>query len=59
MTEQQNEPTLDDVLSPIEDVHPDHREHGKMPPRPDVDELQDRAKFEQWEVETDPPVEDD
>jgi hypothetical protein len=53
MTQPPNEPTVDDVILPTEDVHPDHREHGKTPRPPDVDELRERAAHEQREVEQD------
>lgn len=44
------EPTLDDVLIPTEEAHPDHREHAKTPKHLDDDELQSRAEHERDEL---------
>jgi hypothetical protein len=41
-----DEPRLDDVMVPSEEVHPDHREHAKMPKHLDDDELARRTQHE-------------
>lgn len=42
-----DEPTLDEVMVPSEEVHPDHREHAKESARPDIEELDERARHEE------------
>jgi hypothetical protein len=46
MTSPQNEPTLDDVMVPTESAPRDRQEHGKMPSRPNDDELEHRTEQE-------------
>lgn len=43
-------PTLDDVIEPEEAAPRDRQEHGKMPPRPNDEELQHRTEQERVEV---------
>ncbi|MGA9872528.1 MAG: hypothetical protein WBQ44_15490 [Rhodococcus sp. (in: high G+C Gram-positive bacteria)] len=50
MTDPHNEPTLDDVLIPTEEAHPDHREHAKTPKHIDDDELAARTEHEREEL---------
>lgn len=50
MTGPHDEPTLDDVLTPTEEVHPDHRAHAKSPKHVDDDELTARTEHERGEV---------
>ena len=50
MSENPEEPRLDDVLEPTEDVIPDRREHGKMPAHPDDEELERRTEHERVEL---------
>lgn len=50
MTMPHDRPELDDVLDPTEEVQEDRREHGKMPPRLDDDELERRTETERVEV---------
>ena len=49
MTEN-NEPTLDDVMVPTEQAHPDHREHAKTPKHLDDNDLESRTEHERKEV---------
>jgi len=37
VTQSHDEPNLDDVMTPTETVHPDHREHAKEPKHLDED----------------------
>jgi len=54
VTEAQNEANLNDVIETSEEAHPDHREHGKTPPRPSEAALETRTRHEQETVnETD------
>jgi hypothetical protein len=53
MTDEHTEPTLDDVLVPTEEAHPDHREHSKTAKHVDSDELDQRTAHERDEVEED------
>jgi len=53
MTQSHDEPNLDDVMTPTETVHPDHREHAKEPKHLDEDELARRTQHERDEVATD------
>jgi hypothetical protein len=46
VTENAENPTLDDVIEPVEQAVPDRREHGKMPPHPNDDELARRTEQE-------------
>ncbi len=46
-------PNLDDVMETTETPRPDHREHAKMPPRPNDDELAERTELEREEVGSD------
>lgn len=48
-----DEPNLDDVLVPTEEVHPDHRAHAKEGKHVDQDELDRRTEHEREEVEAD------
>lgn len=52
MTEN-DEPTLDNVIVPTEETHPDRREHGKMPNPVDDDELARRTEHEREEIRAD------
>jgi hypothetical protein len=52
MTEN-DEPNLDDVMVPTEEVHPDRHQHGKMPNPIDDDELERRTEHEREEVRED------
>jgi hypothetical protein len=54
MSDAHDQPTLDDVLVPEEDVHPNRREHGKADPHPDEDQLERRVEHERAEVGLDP-----
>ena len=51
MTDQNDAPDLDDVMTPTEDVTPDHREHAKEPKQLDDDALAQRAEHEQQLVD--------
>lgn len=51
MTDQNDAPDLDDVMTPTEDVTPDHREHAKEPKHLDDDALAQRAEHEQQLVD--------
>ncbi|MBY6678519.1 MULTISPECIES: hypothetical protein [unclassified Rhodococcus (in: high G+C Gram-positive bacteria)] len=51
MTDPHDEPTLDDVLVPTEDAHPDRRAHAKTPSHLDDDELEQRTQHERDEVQ--------
>jgi hypothetical protein len=51
-------PDLDDVMVPTEEVHPDRREHAKMPKHPDDDELARRTEHERQVVSGDNPSAD-
>ncbi|GAA2064259.1 hypothetical protein [Williamsia deligens] len=42
-----DEPNLDDVIVPTEEVHPDHRAHAKEGAHLDQDELDERARHEE------------
>lgn len=53
MTDQENQPTLDDVIVPTEDVHPDHREHAKEPKHLDDADLEARTAHEREQVHGD------
>ena len=45
--ENPNEPaSLDEVIVPTEEAHPDHREHAKQPKHLDEDELARRTEHE-------------
>lgn len=46
MTSPHDEPTLDDVIEPEESAPRDRHEHGKMPSRPNDDELEHRTEQE-------------
>lgn len=48
-----NEPNLDDVLVPTEEIHPDHREHAKEGKHLDDDELARRTEHERSLVDGD------
>lgn len=52
MTEN-DEPQLDDVMVPTEEVHPDRREHAKMPHPIDDEELERRTEHEREEIRAD------
>jgi hypothetical protein len=45
-----NEPTLDDVMIPTEEAHPDHKEHAKTPKHLDDNDLDARTEHERDEV---------
>lgn len=45
-----NEPTLDDVMIPTEEAHPDHKEHAKTPKHLDDSDLDARTEHERNEV---------
>jgi hypothetical protein len=49
---------LSDVMVPSEEVHPDHREHAKMPKHVDDDELSRRTEHERNLVGGDKPPAD-
>ena len=53
MTQSHDEPNLDDVMTPTESVHPDHREHAKVPKHLDEDELARRTQRERDELGAD------
>ncbi|WP_375481366.1 hypothetical protein [uncultured Jatrophihabitans sp.] len=53
MTENHDQPNLDDVIEPTEQIHPDHRAHGKTPKHLDDDELEQRVAIEEDEVDAD------
>jgi hypothetical protein len=46
MTDRHDEPSLDDVMEPEEDIPPEHRPriHGGMPRKPDDDDLEARVE---------------
>ncbi|MBY6410379.1 hypothetical protein HQ346_02280 [Rhodococcus sp. BP-252] len=48
-----DEPNLDDVIVPTEEVHPDHREHAKEPKHLDDTELDARTEHEREETGAD------
>jgi hypothetical protein len=50
VTENPENPTLDDVIEPTEQAVPDRYEHGKMPPHPNDDELARRTEHERVQV---------
>ncbi|MDZ7931854.1 MAG: hypothetical protein U5N21_18095 [Rhodococcus sp. (in: high G+C Gram-positive bacteria)] len=50
MSDSHNEPNLDDVLTPTEQAHPDHREHAKTPKHLDEGDLAARTEHERDEV---------
>jgi hypothetical protein len=50
MTEPNEQPNLDDVMTPTERTHPDHHEHAKSPKHVDEDELARRTQQERDEV---------
>ena len=50
MSENSDNPTLDDVIEPTEQAIPDRHEHGKMPPHPNDDELARRTEHERVEL---------
>ena len=52
MTENHDQPTLDDVIEPREQPHPDHRAHAKTPKHLNEDELEQRVELEADEVDT-------
>ncbi|WP_432565353.1 hypothetical protein [Kineococcus sp. SYSU DK003] len=58
MTEQSGEPNLDDVIEPEIAAPRDRQEHGKMPPRPNDDELEQRVEHEREELGLTEPHED-
>ena len=45
-----DEPTIDDVLEPTEDVRPDRRSHAKTPRHLDEDDLERRTQHEREEI---------
>lgn len=45
-----DQPNLDDVIAVTEQAIPDRREHGKMPPHPNDDELARRTEQERVEL---------
>jgi hypothetical protein len=51
MPDNDDEPTLDDVMVPTETAHPDRREHAKTPHHLDDDELAERTEHEREEIE--------
>ena len=53
MSENNAQPNLDDVMTPSEEVHPDHREHAKSPKHVDDTELERRTEHEREEVHGD------
>jgi hypothetical protein len=53
MTQPDDSPNLDDVMTPTETVHPDHHEHAKTPKHPDDDELARRTQHEREEIADD------
>lgn len=50
MTENPQNPSLDDVIEPTEHPVPDHHQHGKMPPHPNDEELARRTEHERVEA---------
>jgi hypothetical protein len=50
MTENRDEPTLDDVIEPTEHPTPDRQEHAKAPAHPNDDELARRTEQERIEA---------
>lgn len=46
MSEINEQPNLDDVMTPTEEVHPDHRAHAKEGKHLDDDELDRRTEHE-------------
>jgi hypothetical protein len=45
-----DQPNLDDVIPVSEQAIPDRREHGKMPPHPNDDQLARRTEQERVEL---------
>ncbi len=56
MSEPPTSPSLDDVDTPTEHVHPDHHEHAKTPHPLDDDELAERAEQERAATGADGPL---
>jgi hypothetical protein len=50
MTENHDQPDVDDVIDPVEQPHPDHHAHAKTPKHVDDDELQERTELEADQV---------
>lgn len=50
MVDRHDEPTLDDVIEPVEPTTPHRREHAKASPRPDDEELEEKTRVERDEV---------
>jgi hypothetical protein len=50
MTNEHDQPTLDDVMETIEQTSPHHRDHAKTPKHLDDDELERRTEEERLEV---------
>ncbi|WP_369068798.1 hypothetical protein [Kineococcus terrestris] len=50
MSEQPDQPTLDDVIDPEIAAPRDRQEHAKAPARPSDDELEQRVEHERREV---------
>jgi hypothetical protein len=46
MSETNERPDLDDVMTPTEEIHPDRREHAKEAKHVDDDELDRRTEHE-------------
>ena len=59
MTNAHDEPTLDDVMEPVEPSTPDRREHAKAPPHPDETVLDEKVAVERDEVGLDPDEDGD
>ncbi|HEY2297052.1 MAG TPA: hypothetical protein VGH43_04950 [Jatrophihabitans sp.] len=52
MSETNNDPAIDEVMTPTETPHPDRSEHAKTPHRVDDDELAERTEHEQGQVDS-------
>jgi hypothetical protein len=50
MTNADDAPDLDEVMDTREHSHPNRREHAKVEPRPDDEELERRVEVERSEV---------
>ncbi|WP_337061347.1 hypothetical protein [Kineococcus sp. G2] len=50
MSQQNDEPTLENVIDPEIAAPRDRQEHGKMPARPNDDELEMRVEHERREL---------
>lgn len=53
MTSPHDEPTLSDVIDPLEQATPDHHEHAKASARPNDEYLEARTEHEREEIAED------